>query len=51
MLEVAGNVTVVGTYRRLTFANRPVTGTGRVTVFVHALAYAVAPLRFVWAQP
>lgn len=50
ILDVSGNVSVVGTYRRLTFANRPVTGRGRVTVYVHAAAYAVAPLRFVWTR-
>lgn len=42
---------VVGSYRRLDFHNRPVTGHGRVAVGVHSVAYAVPPLRVWWISP
>lgn len=51
VLEVTGKVAVVGTHRRLTFANQDVHGKGRVVVLVRAVSYAVEPLRFAWVHP
>lgn len=51
VLEVAGDVAVVGTYRRLNFENRPSTGKGRVVVPVLASSFALAPLAFSWTRP
>jgi hypothetical protein len=49
VLEVRGEQPVrASAWRRLTFANRAVTGSGTVVLQVHARAYAVSPLRLVW---
>ena len=50
ILDVAGSATITGTFAQLTFQNRVRSGTGRVTVPVHAHAYAVPPLTFRWAH-
>jgi hypothetical protein len=52
ILEFAGSVPVDATaYRRLNFSNRPVAGSGRVQVKIHARAFAVRPLQIRWTQP
>jgi len=43
-----GHATVVGRYRRLNFHNRQIAGHGRIELDVHAVAYAVTPLRLRW---
>lgn len=50
VLQVSGTVSVTGTYRRLTFANRAVAGRGTVRLPVAAKTYATTPLRVVWTQ-
>ncbi|WP_375490611.1 hypothetical protein [uncultured Jatrophihabitans sp.] len=50
ILQISGTVTVNGTWQRLTFANQAMTGHGRVQLSVSARAYAVEPLRTVWAD-
>jgi hypothetical protein len=48
LLAVTGFVTVHGTYRRLTFANVAVAGSGAITLQLAARGYAVEPLRLAW---
>jgi hypothetical protein len=51
VIQVAGTVAVIGSYRRLNFDNKLVSGQGRVGVPVRATAYATAPLRLSWDRP
>jgi hypothetical protein len=50
-LRLTGRATVRGSYRRLDFHNIAVRGSGTVDVPLSALAYAVPPLVFRWAEP
>jgi hypothetical protein len=51
VLEVDGQQPVHATaWRKLTFANRAVSGSGTVVLQVHAQAYAKPPLRVVWSE-
>lgn len=47
-LIVTAKASVTGTYQRLDFHNRAITGRGDVELTVHAVAYAVAPLTISW---
>lgn len=49
-LDIAGTAQVRGTYRRLTFQNRTVTGSGEFRLPVHATSYALDPLQITWQQ-
>jgi hypothetical protein len=49
-LRFSGRMTVDGSYRRLNFHNRQVTGHGLIYVDIHVAAYAVAPLRLRWTS-
>lgn len=51
VLEVTGDVSVVGTWRRLDFDNQVHAGKGTVQVQVVARGYATDPLRFAWGRP
>lgn len=50
-LDITGGVRVRvrGTYRKLTFRNRTVVGSGQLRLPIRASAYAVGPLQIVWA--
>jgi hypothetical protein len=48
LLRFDGQVTVAGSWRRLDFHNRQVTGHGNVVLDIHAVAYAVPPLELRW---
>lgn len=51
LLQIKGEPPVrATTYRKLTFVNRTVTGSGTVVLDMHARAYAVRPLRLVWSR-
>jgi hypothetical protein len=50
-LEITGDVQVSGTYRKLTFENQTVTGSGKLRLPIRARAYAVAPLQLTWDRP
>lgn len=51
ILDVRGSGKVdASSYRRLSFNNRTVRGSGRVELQLHARAYAVAPLRLAWLR-
>jgi hypothetical protein len=45
-----GRVSVDGTYQRLDFHNRQLSGHGRIDISVHAISYAVAPVQVRWAS-
>jgi hypothetical protein len=47
-LRFEGSVTVSGRWRRLNFHNVQVTGHGDVDLDIHAVAYAVPPIRLRW---
>lgn len=49
-MKLNGRVTVDGSYRRLDFHNRELSGHGPVDLNVHAVAYAVAPIAIRWAS-
>lgn len=48
LLDISGTAPARGSYRRLTYANVPVTGQGRVTLQIHAVAYALRPIAIQW---
>lgn len=50
-LRLDAKAPVMASYRQLNFHNRVVTGHGRVVLEVHAVAYAVPPLRISWVGP
>jgi hypothetical protein len=50
MLSVSGTATFTGSYERLAYDNVPKSGSGSITLPLHASAYAVAPLRLWWVQ-
>lgn len=47
-VSIAGHVPVTATYRRLDFRNHTTSGHGPLTLQVHAIAIAVAPMTVVW---
>jgi hypothetical protein len=49
-LRLDGKVIVDGSYRSLDFHNRAITGHGPIELEVHAVAYAVPPLRISWVD-
>lgn len=48
LLDISGNVTVNGTYRRLDFDNQPVRKTGTLELAIRAKCYASVPSRLAW---
>ena len=51
LIEIIAKVGVQGSYRRLTFANRPVSNSGRFLLPVRARSYAAEPIELVWIAP
>ena len=49
-MQLTGRVTVDGSYRRLDFHNRQLSGHGAIDLSVHAVAYAVAPVAIRWTS-
>ena len=47
-IAVGGQVEVSGSYRMLTFTNTSVSRSGKVSVRLHAVTYATAPVHIVW---
>jgi hypothetical protein len=47
-LRFSGSATIAGSWQRLDFHNRRVTGRGRIDLDIHAVAYATQPLRLRW---